>query len=307
MFAAYAYKNGATAANILADLVAIFTGTTNVASLSADCDQPNTSILTTYNAAGWTVHDAAAGTNKVCLKAVCNHDAAVYKYITIDTNTAGFVILGLWQSWNAGTHTGDACNQVPGTSLQQRWSNASTGTLYLLSSARYLAIYGEYGATKGSSSGGASPCFVAETDPQDWQTGTNIPVFLSGLTGGSALINLLYHKKLDGSQNTTGLAAGGSIYCAGAASGIIPDTSSLYYNINAAGQRKVQMWKMYPGNRTSTPASGIVLGSFSDLCSIYWIGVGAAPLDTFTDHLGQTRVCLTTYTGAYSALAFLKG
>lgn len=44
MNAKYTYVAGATAANILADLVAILTGETNVNNLSASCNKPFTTI-----------------------------------------------------------------------------------------------------------------------------------------------------------------------------------------------------------------------------------------------------------------------
>ncbi|MDD5150395.1 MAG: hypothetical protein PHC28_07900 [Flavobacterium sp.] len=58
MFSKYTYKPSSTLANVYADIIAIITGETNVANLSASCDQPNTSILNT-TASGWV----ANGTN----------------------------------------------------------------------------------------------------------------------------------------------------------------------------------------------------------------------------------------------------
>lgn len=278
MFAQYAYKSGATAANILADLVAIYTGQTNVASLSSDCDQPNSSILTTYAVAGWTVHDASAGTNKQCLKAVCNHDATIYKYLTIDTNTAGYVIIGLHQTWDAGTHTGTV-SQVPANTAQMRWQSAGTGTLYLFASARYLGLYGEYGATKGSSSGGVSPMLCVELDPVPWQAVGSIytPVTLLYNTGGTVSLSMCNHKKSDGVSNTTGFSATGTVVSPGC-NADISSTANKYFDRNAAGQKYIRMFKFYPAIFSGTEASNLALNSPSTLCDIYYIGAGAAPL-----------------------------
>jgi hypothetical protein len=57
MYARYNYTAAATLVNIINDAVAVLTGETNKANLSVGCDQANTFILTTYNVAGWLLHD----------------------------------------------------------------------------------------------------------------------------------------------------------------------------------------------------------------------------------------------------------
>lgn len=59
MYSRYNYTSGATQAQIVADIVAILTGTTSTASLSSGCDTTNSFINTTYNAAGWSLYDQA--------------------------------------------------------------------------------------------------------------------------------------------------------------------------------------------------------------------------------------------------------
>jgi hypothetical protein len=59
---------------------------------------------------GWTIHDAAAGTNAKCYKAL-QKDGTSYTYMVLDWNTtisagvAGLCVR-LYEDWNAGTHTG---------------------------------------------------------------------------------------------------------------------------------------------------------------------------------------------------------
>lgn len=60
MYSKYNYLASSGVYDILADVVLILTGTTNVATLSAACDDANTTIANTYANAGWTVHDDTA-------------------------------------------------------------------------------------------------------------------------------------------------------------------------------------------------------------------------------------------------------
>lgn len=66
-------------------------------------------VLTTAPG-GWTVHDASAGTNAKCYKAL-QKDGTSYTYMVLDWNTtisAGIagLCVRLYEYWNAGTHAG---------------------------------------------------------------------------------------------------------------------------------------------------------------------------------------------------------
>jgi hypothetical protein len=147
MYAQYVYKAGSTKANVLADIVALLTGTTNKALLSADCVQVNTEILTTESVAGWTLHDGAAGTNRVILSAPCE-DAVFTKYVGIDINTDGNFKFGGASTWDAVAHTGTKCiviNNDPvafsGFINVTHFSLAAGGTIFIQASVRHLFIY----------------------------------------------------------------------------------------------------------------------------------------------------------------------
>lgn len=66
MYAKYNYGALSTIANIHADICAILTGTTDKATLSANCDQVNTTISAAYNVAGWVTHDLTANSLGTC-------------------------------------------------------------------------------------------------------------------------------------------------------------------------------------------------------------------------------------------------
>ena len=153
MYATYSYNTNSTQVNILNDVVAILTGTTNKTTLSAACDQANTEILTTYNSAGWALHDAAAGTNAVVLKAACDGDSAQYKYVEINTNTAGYILTKMYTDWNSSTHTGTNLHTYSTNSTYtQRYSTTLIGKLFISSDSTRLMLYGAYVGGIGNSS-----------------------------------------------------------------------------------------------------------------------------------------------------------
>lgn len=134
MYAVYNYQAGSTQANVLADLVKLVTGETNKANLSANCVQANTTITST-TAAGWTVWDAAAGTNTQCVRAL-NQDGTTYKYqlfvFSSTTVCGGYTV----ETWNATTHTGT--NAV--TQYTTTWDAAGGGYFYVYATSKNIII-----------------------------------------------------------------------------------------------------------------------------------------------------------------------
>lgn len=140
MFAAYSFYSGSSAANILADVVALLTGTTNKTLLSAACNKAASSIVNSYDSAGWVMHDAAAGTNRVVLSSACA-DGSTTKYLIIEATTDGYLNFGSCESWNSSTHTGTNYNY--GTMLPSSiniYFSSSAGVLYISSSNRGVAL-----------------------------------------------------------------------------------------------------------------------------------------------------------------------
>lgn len=145
MFARYEYNAGATGVNIANDIIAIFTGETNKANLSAACNQSPTYINST-NAAGWTVYDATAGTNAQVIRAI-NIDASTYKYLYIDVNQtfSNSIYVSGYESWNSGSHVGT--NQIYARSdvvkeacLTVDLTNG--GVIFIGSTTKYIFISG---------------------------------------------------------------------------------------------------------------------------------------------------------------------
>jgi hypothetical protein len=164
MHSIYGYISGVTQAQLLSDIVAMLTGETNKANLSAGCDQAATTISAAYDVAGWTVYDAAAGTNAQVLRAPCVGDGSQYKYAEINTNTSGQVFIGLWESWNSGTHTGTNLSFLSKTSgYGQRYATAAAGVIYISASSGRIIMYGVSSAGNGNSTN-LSSCGILEFD-----------------------------------------------------------------------------------------------------------------------------------------------
>ncbi len=170
MRAIYQYLAGAFASDLLDDLVAILTGETLVANLSASCNKSSTSIESVVPS-GWTLHDEAAGTNAKVIKAPLADDATRFKYVEINTNTAGAVLTKVFEDHNATTHTGsNLCYASDLVSSNQRVSTNTVGTLHIFSSARFLLLASLYSGLWGSpTNSGPSGCFE-RTRQCGWDT-----------------------------------------------------------------------------------------------------------------------------------------
>lgn len=166
MYAKYEYNSGATQANILADLVLILTGTTDVNSLSASCNKTNSTITATV-AAGWTVHDASAGSGKQVLKAAYVDDGSKFKYAEL-TVTASEIQLHGNETWDNSAHT--YTNKTANTSYYQRWSSSNIGRVYIFASARFIALATEYSTYYGDSTYGGMSMLCEMSREQPWNT-----------------------------------------------------------------------------------------------------------------------------------------
>lgn len=223
MYCVYTYGAGATKGNILADVVKLLTGTTDITQLAAQVISNTTAnvtftsgvgsgfsgltpsalvglyvhhngaqrgkvtandattvtisdltytdasaytcyistfeIYTSWATAGWTVFDASAGTNAQCLYAP-NHASfapTAYKYVTLDTNTTGFILQKTYELWNSETHAGtNLCYASDATATNQQINTTSGGSIYISSSARHLWMISYQASTWGSSTGNGS-------------------------------------------------------------------------------------------------------------------------------------------------------
>jgi hypothetical protein len=134
MYAVYNYKAGSTQAQVVSDIVLILTGTTNVASLSASCVQANTAITSSV-AAGWSVYDAAAGTNMQVLRAL-DQGGSIFKYWGIQFSSTTAFICTVYESFNSGTHTGtNTCTTSNGA-----WDATNGGYFYIYATQKNIIL-----------------------------------------------------------------------------------------------------------------------------------------------------------------------
>lgn len=153
MYAVYTHNNSTSQANLVNDIVLLLTGTTNPASLSADCVTGSTTVSTTYDAAGWTLYDAAAGSNLQVIRAL-QQDGVTYKYVGIEASSTSVFRITVYESWNSGTHVGT--NGV--TSNNVAWSSTTQQPFYIYASQQAIVI------TCFNSSTYASPACALEVD-----------------------------------------------------------------------------------------------------------------------------------------------
>ncbi len=98
-----------------------------------------TAVESAVTAGGWTVHDAAAGTNMICYTAP-NKDGASAKYVVIDY-TSPTIMIKLYEAWNATTHTGtnlSSCSDQ--VSYAGKYTLTAPGQIFVFCSARYMAM-----------------------------------------------------------------------------------------------------------------------------------------------------------------------
>jgi hypothetical protein len=271
---------------VLSDVVAILTGTTDKDTLSASCDKASTTI-TSVVAAGWTVHDSSAGTNAVCIKAPLADNASAYKYVVVDTNTAGSVYTKVYETWSDSTHTGT--NLTTGSSsstASQRVDYAAGGLLNIGASERYCCLTGTYGTTYGTSNGTypLTGCYE-RTRIGPWDTvAKGVPPFLYMVSNG---LGTEYAPRLLRYDNTSLTTTNATLKIGTIGLTDLTVRPTTYNIINENNVQVTPMWPMYVSN---TALMNCPYGNISSLCDIWLLPDSvAAPGTTFTSS-GKTYI-----------------
>ena len=144
MYAKLQISGTATAAQVVTDLVAVLTGTTDVNALSAQIVKANSQIIST-DPAGWTLVGDYLTTGKV-LSAPVADNASQYKYVAIFTS-GNSVAYQLGEGYNAGGKTLTTATVSYGQ-ISNYASNAvvfphgnTTFDLYITASARHIGFH----------------------------------------------------------------------------------------------------------------------------------------------------------------------
>ncbi len=296
MFAKYVYKPTSVTsrtqaqiqADILADVLAIATGETNTANLSASCDTVN-SVITSTIAAGWVLHDASAGTNAKTIKAPLADDASTYKYLVLNTNTNGSFYTYLYETWDATAHSGT--NQAStSANYPQQFSTTAGGTLYLNITARMFMMHSQYSSTWGASSYAGGSAVLERSRDMPWDTvAAGIPPYVYATLGTVPYNDAGFSapRKQVRTSGTPVTGASAIFNCAVMPFGSI---STAYANMNSADQ-KVQASGGQGSAGTLLPAWPLLVidytvmpmqyGNISSICDVWALPQSsAANLDT---------------------------
>jgi len=277
MYASYFY-NITTAADLLADVVAILTGTTDVNSLGTKCDKTNTIIYNDYCNAGWEVYDAAAGTNAQCLRAVVNDDASTYKYVVIDTNSAGYIMTKLYETWNSSTHTGTNIAYGSTTSsYSQRTLVASGARLDISASARHIFMFSLQSGVYGAASNNTPTGVFERTRLSPWDTVANayVPV---GFMQSATVVNECKVLGATGSDLTSSSAACSPYYRHG-----LTTTTNATTTLPCDSSKTTFKHAMYEWGWNLATA-GHLGGSITDLTDVWLTTYNyGSPFDTLSD------------------------
>lgn len=141
--------------DLVSDITALFTGTTDVNTLSASCDKVNTSLLTNSVSAGWTLLDNVGDASYSRVLTAPDYTGSTTKYLKIRYNAGNPLVFNLYTTWNTVTHTGT--DVTPDTYL-------STGVTTTVSLLLYILITPEYFVILGYQSGGwlTRPVYLLE-------------------------------------------------------------------------------------------------------------------------------------------------
>ncbi|MBF0109281.1 MAG: hypothetical protein HQL76_08905 [Magnetococcales bacterium] len=298
MWCRYVYKAAATKANILSDVVKLLTGETSLANLSSDCDTAASQLVTTV-AAGWSLHDNAAGTNAKCLKAPFADDAATCKYLVLDTNTTGYIFGKVYETWNATAHTGtNLAYYSDNTTYCQRISTSSA-KIYLSSSARHALLFSNMAGTLGSSTGNSPSGLLERSRTMAWDTvaaGYPPCSFVNfSLANGSGD---LYPPRIKRRSTTDGTGASAISTLASTCVSYVGAFSETGLITDGQGGEYIPLLPliMTRWNRGTTAFPGI-FGNFSALCDVWMIPTGVfAVFDEFLAG-GNTYIALSNSIG----------
>lgn len=165
-----------TPANLLQGIISILTGTLDLTTLPTGFNTAASSLSTSISQAGWTVHDNAASSNSMVIKAAYSDDATRFKYVEIQVTTNAINVWA-YESWDATTHTGTNKTGNTGSSYQyQRLTLSQAGRIYLNANNKFFAITSEFGTSWGDQYSGITLA-VEHTRIPSWNTAATYPAF----------------------------------------------------------------------------------------------------------------------------------
>jgi len=117
---------------------------------------------------GWILFDVAAGANARAYRAF-NKDGISYKYIVLDYDAAGYLMLKVYESWNELTHAGT--NLAYGsdtTAYAQLVDLVAGGKMHIFAQASYMFLLSEVNGEIGNNQNGFTCiCETMRDNPED--------------------------------------------------------------------------------------------------------------------------------------------
>ncbi|MEM4592816.1 MAG: hypothetical protein QW196_05395 [Sulfolobales archaeon] len=147
MYASYYYVAGASATDVLNDIVAILTGTTDVNALSQSCDKSLTQIRTTYSQAGWTLVASPTSTRRV-LSAPISTIPTRNKFVRLDVDNTAYLRLSVMRNYTTtevGLYTATDV-------FQQRLNLTAGGRMDIYADSKTLLLFSYQSGSFGNSS-----------------------------------------------------------------------------------------------------------------------------------------------------------
>nr|CRH06554.1 Conserved protein of unknown function [Candidatus Magnetococcus massalia] len=180
MYLDYHYHEGASTSEIRSDLIAVLTGESDPANLSASCDKAKTSLITSVPA-GWSLHDPAVDSYADVIKAPVSDNPTQFKHVSLYLNST-ILYLKVHQDWDATTHTTTNTLTNSESSYGLVISTIYPGRICMSASSNFIAVMSEYtnrdtqanGITRGCSDADSGPLLVTErTRAMLWDTVEN--------------------------------------------------------------------------------------------------------------------------------------
>lgn len=164
-----------TPANLLQGIVLILTGTTDLTALPTGFNTAASTLSTSMAQAGWTIHDNAASTNSMVIKAPYSDLATAFKYLEIQV-TSNAIAFYAYETWDNVAHVGTNKTGNNSSYQNQRLTLNQSGRIHLFANSKMITLCTEFGTTWGDQNNGVFLAVEHSRIPA-WNTAATYPAF----------------------------------------------------------------------------------------------------------------------------------
>jgi hypothetical protein len=158
--------------------------------------------------AKWTIHDAAAGTNKKVYR--CQDAAgAVLFYVAVDDNYAAYAGVQVWEGWDAGTHAGTGQSTTLGYIRK-----GTTATTWYLAVADWRFIFVTLASGQSHYVGMMNRADIAKNCPIVLLCASTSSLYnaIGNATGGNSIRKMLWDEAGNANVDTNRSYQAGACY-----------------------------------------------------------------------------------------------